>query len=86
MKKGSKNKKRKDDDDDDDIESDDDDDDDGIHTLRTGSIASSMGKSAVDYDIDVNLKEHEKPSLILYKYRWVVLFAFFLTSAATGAV
>ena len=39
-----------------------------------------------DYDIDVKLKENEKPSLILYKYRWVVLFTFFLTSCSTGAL
>ena len=39
-----------------------------------------------DYDIDVTLRGDEKPSLILYKYRWVVLFAFFLTSCSTGAL
>ena len=39
-----------------------------------------------DYNIDVELKGDEKPSLILYKYRWVVLFAFFLTSCSTGAL
>lgn len=49
-------------------------------------MASSLGKSIVDYDIPVHLREDEKPNLILYRYRWVVLFAFFLTSAATGAV
>lgn len=67
------------------IESDDEsfDDDDG---MRTGSLRSGEGDSVVDYDIDVKLREDEKPNLILYKYRWVVLFAFFLTSAATGAV
>jgi len=32
------------------------------------------------------LKEGDKPSLILYKYRWVVLFAYFLTSTSTGAL
>jgi hypothetical protein len=32
------------------------------------------------------LKEDEKPSLILYKYRWIVLAAYFLTSSATGAL
>ena len=37
-----------------------------------------------DYDIKVKLRAGEKPSLILYKYRWVVLFAFFLTSCSTG--
>lgn len=30
--------------------------------------------------------DNEKPSLILYKYRWVVLFTFFLTSCSTGAL
>ena len=39
-----------------------------------------------DYDIDVLLNDNEKPSLILYKYRWVVLFTFFLTSCSTGAL
>ena len=39
-----------------------------------------------DYNIKVNLKENEKPSLILYNYRWVVLFSYFLSSAATGVV
>ena len=43
-------------------------------------------KTAAEYDIDVKLKENEKPSLILYKYRWVVLAAYFMSSAATGAV
>lgn len=40
----------------------------------------------MDYDLQVELKEDEKPSLILYSYRWVVLFTYFLTSAATGVV
>jgi hypothetical protein len=44
-------------------------------------------KSVVDYDnIHVRLKENEKPSLILYKYRWIVLVSFFFTSAAVGNV
>jgi hypothetical protein len=64
------------------LDSDDDDDD----SKRTGSIVSLGTGSIVDYDIDVHLREDEKPNLILYKYRWVVLFAFFMTSAATGAV
>jgi MFS transporter, FLVCR family, MFS-domain-containing protein 7 len=34
----------------------------------------------------VKLKENEAPTLILYKYRWVVLFAYFLSSAATGSI
>ena len=41
----------------------------------------------IDYEnIHVTLKENEKPSLILYKYRWIVLISFFLTSAAVGNV
>lgn len=34
----------------------------------------------------MHLEDNEQPGLILYRYRWVVLFAYFLTSAATGAV
>ena len=41
----------------------------------------------VDYQLeDCELEEHENPGLILYRYRWVVLAAYFLTSAATGSV
>jgi sugar phosphate permease len=41
----------------------------------------------VDYpDIKIKLKENEKPVIILYKYRWLVLISFFLSCAATGAV
>ncbi len=43
-------------------------------------------KTYVEYDLKVDLKEGETPGFILYRYRWVVLIAFFLTSAATGAV
>ena len=43
-------------------------------------------KTACDYDIDVDLKEGEAPNLILYKYRWVVLAAYFMSSAATGSL
>jgi hypothetical protein len=43
-------------------------------------------KTIKDYDINVVLKDQEKPNLILYKYRWVVLMAFFLTSCCTGAL
>ena len=43
-------------------------------------------KTARDYDIDVDLKEGEAPNLILYKYRWVVLAAYFMSSAATGSL
>ena len=63
---------------------DDDDDDDDLH--KTKSLGSQKHQSVAQYDIDVDLRENEKPSLILYKYRWVVLAAFFMTSAATGAV
>lgn len=57
-----------------------------------GSGSFMSKKSAVenktfkDYDINVILTDQEKPNLILYKYRWIVLFAFFLTSSATGAL
>lgn len=47
---------------------------------------SASGRSVKDYDIKMHLRENEAPSLILYKYRWVVLFAYFLSSTATGAV
>ena len=41
----------------------------------------------VDYDdIDVIVEDDDKLGLILYKYRWVVLISFFLSSAATGSV
>lgn len=43
-------------------------------------------KTVKDYDINVILTDQEKPNLILYKYRWIVLFSFFLTSSATGAL
>ena len=43
-------------------------------------------KTVKDYDINVILTDQEKPSLILYKYRWVVLLAFFLTSSSTGVL
>ena len=43
-------------------------------------------KTVKDYDINVILTDQEKPSLILYKYRWVVLFTFFLTSSSTGVL
>jgi sugar phosphate permease len=36
--------------------------------------------------VRVELEENETPNLILYKYRWVVLFAYFLTSSSTGAL
>ena len=45
-----------------------------------------LDKTTKDYDINIILTEQEKPNLILYKYRWIVLFAFFLTSSATGAL
>ena len=43
-------------------------------------------KTVKDYDINVILTDQEKPSLILYKYRWVVLLVFFLTSSSTGVL
>ena len=43
-------------------------------------------KTVKDYDINVLLTDQEKPSLILYKYRWVVLLVFFLTSSSTGVL
>jgi hypothetical protein len=48
---------------------------------------SLTGQSVAEYeDINLDMREDERPNLILYKYRWIVLAAFFLTSAATGAV
>lgn len=38
------------------------------------------------YDINIKLSKDQKPSLILYRYRWVVLFSYFLSSSAVGAV
>jgi sugar phosphate permease len=65
---------------------DDDDYDDEIEQ-DDGNLRNSIAnKSQADYEIDLNLKEHEAPSLILYKYRWFVLFSYFLSSTATGAV
>jgi hypothetical protein len=49
----------------------------------TGDLSKSFKK---DYNIDVELKDNEKPSLILYKYRWIVLLSFFMTSCSTGAL
>lgn len=46
----------------------------------------SVSKSIADYDIKIDLRPNEAPALILYKYRWVVLLAYFLSSTATGAV
>ena len=37
-------------------------------------------------DIDSHIEDGQAASLILYKYRWVVLLAFFLSSTATGAL
>ena len=46
-----------------------------------------LDRTIVDYpDIKIKLKENEKPVIILYKYRWLVLISFFLSCAATGAV
>lgn len=66
----------------------DDDYDDELEIMndKRQSNASLGDRSRIDYDIDIKFKDHETPSLILYKYRWVVLFAYFLTSTATGAV
>jgi sugar phosphate permease len=45
-------------------------------------------KTIVEYNIPMAtmFKNNENPGLILYRYRWVVLIAYFLTSAATGSV
>lgn len=41
----------------------------------------------VDYPgLNTELKEGESAALILYRYRWLVLFSFFLSSASIGAV
>jgi len=45
-----------------------------------------MTATALYEDLDIKLEEGEAASLILYKYRWIVLFAFFLSSAATGSI
>jgi MFS family permease len=65
---------------------DEDDDYDDEIEIDEHTAHQEGRRSNRDYDIDMHLKEHEQPSLILYKYRWVVLFAYFLTSTATGAV
>ncbi len=43
-------------------------------------------KSTRDYEINVNLKKGEVANLVLYKYRWVVLASYFMSSAATGSL
>ena len=55
-------------------------------TLYSKNEEDSSRKSFAEYDIDVQLKENEVPNLILYKYRWVVLFSFFLSSLSIGTV
>jgi hypothetical protein len=43
--------------------------------------------TVVDFPgIDADLKEGEAPALILYRYRWLVLISFFLSSSSIGAV
>ena len=62
----------------------------GDRDFEESSVASKKtsgeDKTVKDYDINVILTDQEKPNLILYKYRWIVLFSFFLTSSATGAL
>jgi sugar phosphate permease len=41
-------------------------------------------KTKVDYDLQI--EKDKAPVLILYRYRWLVLISFFLTSAATGVM
>jgi len=50
----------------------------------TGTDTSASFKK--DYNINVQLQDYEKPSLILYKYRWIVLLSFFMTSCSTGVL
>jgi hypothetical protein len=46
-----------------------------------------LKNSIMEYEgIDVELNENDSPNLILYKYRWVVLFSFFWASVAIGCV
>ncbi len=52
--------------------------------MEEDKLDNSYRSFKKDYDINVVLQENEKPSLILYKYRWVVLGAFFMTSCSTG--
>ncbi len=61
------------------------DEDTGSFKEKKNKIAL-MHRTTKDYDINIILTDQEKPNLILYKYRWIVLFAFFLTSSATGAL
>ena len=65
---------------------DDSDYDAEIEDEKRMSKFSESARSVKDYDINFHLKDNEAPSLILYKYRWIVLFAYFLSSTATGAV
>jgi hypothetical protein len=43
-------------------------------------------KSTRDYEINVDLKKGESANLVLYRYRWVVLASYFMSSAATGSL
>ena len=59
--------------------------------LEEGGLKDSFlikrNYSIVDFPgFDTELKEGEAPALILYRYRWLVLFSFFLSSASIGAV
>ena len=47
---------------------------------------SQTSRTFVEYDIKIDPNDNAVPNLILYRYRWVVLAAYFLTSAATGSV
>lgn len=76
--------------DDDERDFDEDEDNDTSFNKYNKNNESRDGhnKTFVEYDMPnlQELKEGEKAGLILYNYRWVVLFAYFLTSAATGSV
>ena len=61
------------------------DEDTGSFKEKNKKVAQ-LNRTTKDYDINIILTDQEKPNLILYKYRWIVLFAFFLTSSATGAL
>jgi len=54
--------------------------------LRSSNSDRTKSDERRDYEIDFELREDERPSLILYKYRWIVLATYFLASSATGAL
>ena len=61
-------------------------DDEIDHDNNENRKSRAVSRVTRDYDIDVQLKEGESPNLILYRYRWVVLATYFMSSAATGSL